>query len=163
MESERKIIISFLFKRSGKDSLKYSDLYLALSMDLNWFTPEDAKTFINFALKENLLIRKEDIIKPNFDYEKTNIPLGFAPSERVFETKKVDKQEEKEESILDRMIKIFFEKTNIDREQITKIINSIAKEKNITEEVAALLVGKQHNINFEDFYNEIEEEIFENN
>ena len=50
MDSEKEIIISFLFKRSGKESLKFSDLYLALSMELNWFTPDDAKSFISLFM-----------------------------------------------------------------------------------------------------------------
>ena len=55
MPSESEIIIAFLFKRSGKAKLSFSDLYLTLSMDLNWFTPDDAKSFLNLTLKQNLL------------------------------------------------------------------------------------------------------------
>jgi len=163
MESEKEIIISFLFKRSGKTSLKFSDLYLALSMDLNWFTPDDAKAFINLALKKNLLNKEDDLLKPNFDYEKTVVPVGFSPSKKVFESKEADIKDEMEESVLEKVIKILIEKSKVDRADITNSINRISKEKGITEEVAALLIGKQYNINFDDFYKIIEEKIFENN
>jgi len=163
MESEKEIIISFLFKRSGKASLKFSDLYLALSMDLNWFTPDDAKAFINLALKKNLLNKEDDLLKPNFDYEKTVVPLGFSPSKKVFEIKEAKTKNEKEESVLEKIIKILIKKTDVNRANLTNSINIIVKEKGITEEVAALLIGKQYNINFDDFYKIIEEKIFENN
>ena len=55
MNSEWEIIIAFLFKRSGREELSFSDLYLTLSIDLNWFTPEDAKAFVNMAIKQKLL------------------------------------------------------------------------------------------------------------
>ncbi len=163
MDSESEIIISFLFKRSGKELLKFSDLYLALSMDLNWFTPDDAKAFINLALKENLLIKNDNQIKPNFDYQKTVVPVGFTPSERVFEVKVVDKEKKKKGRILEKIIELLVENTNLDAVELSGLINTMAKEKNITEEVAALLIGKEHNIIFDDFYEKIEELIFNNN
>jgi len=160
MESESEIILSFLFKRSGREKLKFSDLYLALSMDLNWFTPDDAKTFINLALKQNLLTKEGIFIKPNFDFENIVVPIGFTPSERKINLKKVEKQEKEDESILDKIIKRLIEKTNLDKVQITELINLIAKEKNIKEEVAGILIGKKYNTNFEEFYKQIEEKIF---
>jgi len=160
MDSEKEIIISFLFKRSGKDTLKFSDLYLALSMELNWFTPDDAKSFISIAIKENLLTKREDILKPKFDYEKTKIPIGFTPSKRVFEIEKAKKKQEKKAIPLEEIKKILVEKSNLDESQINNKIDNLAKEKNITEEVAALLIGKEFSINFEKFYEKIEESIF---
>ncbi|UCF50182.1 MAG: DUF2240 family protein [Thermoplasmatales archaeon] len=162
MDSEREIIISFLFKRSGKEHLKFSDLYLALSMDLNWFTPDDAKAFINSAIKENLLIKRDTLIKPNFDYEKTNVPVGFTPSKKVFEITK-DNIEEKPVSILDELKKLIEKNKNIATDQMNELINKMAKEKNITEEVAAILIGREYNINFDDFYDKIEDLIFIDN
>jgi hypothetical protein len=160
MDSEKEIIISFLFKRSGKEHLKFSDLYLALSMELNWFTPDDAKSFISVALEGNLLTKKGDLIKPNFDYKNTTIPIGFSPSKRVFEINKTEKKEETKETILEEMIKILIKKSNLDKSKITKKIDELAKEKNITEEVATLLIAKEFNIDFKKFFEKVEESIF---
>jgi len=159
MDSEKEIIISFLFKRSGKEHLKFSELYLALSMELNWFTPDDAKSFISLALEENLLIKKGTLIKPNFEYEKTIIPIGFTPSKQVFEIKKAEKKDEKIVSNLEKMISILVEKSSMDKSQITLKIDDLVKEKNITEEVAALLIGKEFNIDLKNFYEKVEESI----
>ena len=162
MESEREIIISFLFKRSGKEALKFSDLYLAISMDLNWFTPDDAKNFINLALKENLLEKKDSLIKPNFDYKKTVIPIGYSPSKQIFEIKEERKIDENVDNILDKIMNLIVENTKIDKIKLNELINNLVKEKNITDEVAALIIAKEHNINFDDFYEKIEEQIFKN-
>lgn len=160
MPSETEIIVAFLFKRSGKSKLSFSELYLTLSMDLNWFTPEDAKAFLNLALKQKLLIKKDESIQPNFDYDKIVVPVGFTPSKQIFEVKEIEKHEEKDEAVLNKIIKRLIEKTDLDRTQVNELINSIAEEKNIKAEVAALLVGKEHNISLTDFIGEVEKDIF---
>lgn len=161
MDSEREIIISFLFKRSGKESLRFSDIYLALSMDLNWFTPEDAKAFVNTAVKQKLLTKKGDLIKPNFDIKKIDVPVGFYPSKLVFEEKE-EKIAEKEKDVLSEIVQRIVKETNLNERQVTEKINVIAKEKNIAEEVAALLIGKEYSIKFNDSLEEIEEKILKN-
>lgn len=159
MPSESEIVIAFIFKRSGKNELGFSEFYLSLSMDLNWFTPKQAKEFINIALKQKLLIKKDDLIKPNFDYNKTSVPVGFYPSKQVFEEKEV-KKHVKEEDVLKKIIRRIVEETNLNEQEVVTKLQEIEKEKNITPGVAALLVGKEHNVSLDDFFNKIEEEIF---
>ena len=160
MPSESEIIITFIYKRSGKTKLSFSELYLTLSMDLNWFTPEDAKSFVNKALKQELLIKKGGGIQINFDYKKINVPIGFTPSRQEFNKKEDIINERIEDITLNKIVKRIIEKTSLDKIQVIKEINLIASEKNITKEVAALLVGKDHNINLDDFLKEIEQGLF---
>ena len=159
MPSETEIIIAFLFKRSGKSKLSFSDLYLALSMDLNWFTPEDAKDFVNLALKHNLLTKKGELIKPNFDYDKIVVPMGFYPAKMVFEEKEVERHEEERDAVK-AIVERIIEKTGLDAQSIAKKIKDIEKEKNINSEVAALLVGKEYDVILDDYFEEIENKIF---
>lgn len=163
MPSESEIIISFIYKRSGKTKLSFSELYLTLSMDLNWFTPEDAKSFVNIALKKELLIKKGEKIQPNFNHDKVIVPIGFTPSKKVFNEKEDIKQEEIEGNVFNKIIQRIVEKTNLDKNQIISDIKSVANEKNITEEVAALLISKDHDLTFSDLYKEIEQIIFTEN
>ena len=160
MPSEAEIIITFLFKRSGKPKLSFSELYLTLSMDLNWFTPEDAKAFVNFALKQKLLTKKGELIKPNFDYDKVVVPVGFSPSKKIFYEKELEMHDEKEEDVLKMMVKRIVEKTGVNEQKIIEKIEEVGKEKNIDLEVTALLVCKEYDISFEDFFEKIEEKIF---
>ena len=158
MVSENEIIIAFLFKRSGKEKMSFSELYLNLSMDLNWFSPEDAKKFLNDAIKKNLLIKEDDQILLSFDINKITIPLGFSPSKRVFFEKKNQKGIE-EINILEQIVKKIHEKTNLKEQQIIDKINEISKEKNINEEIAALIIGKEYEIEINDFLKELEKKI----
>ncbi|MDH7506627.1 MAG: DUF2240 family protein [Candidatus Thermoplasmatota archaeon] len=159
MASENEIILAFLFKRSGKDKMSFSELYLNLSIDLKWFSPEEAKKFLNNAIKDNLLIKENDQISPSFDVNNIKIPIGFTPSKKVF-TEKKNKETTMELNVLKKIVNRICEKTNLKESQVFDKINNISKEKNIIEEIAALLVLKEHNIELDDFLKEIENSIF---
>lgn len=158
MDSEVKIIISFLFKRSGKEELTFSELYLPLSMDLKWFSPKEAKEFVNSALKRKFLIKKDDLIKPNFDYRKTIVPVGFHPSKQAF-NEEIEANEERPDMIK-LIIKQIIEKTDQDEHNILEEIKEISKERNISLEVAALLVSVGHDIPVDNFLEGVEDKIF---
>jgi len=157
MTSDAKIIISFLFKRSGKEELSFSDFYLNLSMELNWFTPDDSKAFVHMAINQKLLIKKGEIIKPNFDINKVVVPVGFIPSKNIF--KKEEIEDIKDEYFFGKIVRQIVEKTKLDEKQVIGKIEDIANERSLTKEVAALLLGKDHNLLFEEFYSQIEERI----
>ena len=161
MDSEVKIIIAFLFKRSGKENLNYSDLYLTLSMDLNWFTPDGAKAFVDNALKQKLLMQKDKLIEPNFNVDEIVVPVGFHPTKQIPEKK--EKKTQEKQNILTTIVKRIAEKTNLDEETITKKIKAMEKEKNVTQEVAALLAGREYEISLEIFFDEVEKSIFTEN
>lgn len=157
MTSEVETIIAFLFKRSGKEELTPSELYLPLSMDLKWFSPNQAKTFVNMALQQKLLIKKDGKLKPSFDCKEVVVPVGFRPSKQPLEGRET--KEEKLDAVKTIMGRIV-EKTGQDEQSVIKKINDVEKEKNIRHEVAALLVSKEYDVDVEDCFDEIEEKIF---
>ena len=157
MTSEVETIIAFLFKRSGKEELTPSDLYLPLSMDLQWFTPNQAKTFVNMALQQKLLIKKDGKLKPSFGYEKIVVPVGFRPSKKPIEEKEV--KEEKLDAIKTIIARIV-EKTGQDEQSVIEKIKDVEIEKNLRPEIAALLVSKEYDIDVDDSFDEIEEKLF---
>jgi hypothetical protein len=162
MASEKEIIITFLYNRSGKSKLSFNELYLTLSMELNWFTPDDAKMFINQVINDKLLKKENDEISPNFDFNKIAVPVGFTPSKQVFE-EKVELPTKKDEELVDKLVNTLVEKTNLDKKSIISKIKEIEEQKNITIEVAALLFGKEHRVSMDDYFEEIEKEIFKEN
>ena len=158
MDSEIKIIISFLFKRSGKEELTFSELYLPLSMDLKWFSPKESKGFVNSALRQKFLIKKDDLIKPNFDYKKIIVPVGFYPSKQAF-NEEIETNEERPD-VIKLIIKQIIEKTDQDEHNILEEIKEISKERNISLEVAALLVSVGYDVSVDDFFEGVEDKIF---
>ena len=161
MNHEAENIITFLFKRSGKKTMTFSEIYLTLSMDLNWFTPQDAKTFVNTAIQQKLLTKKDDMIRPGFDIQNIQIAVGFQPSKTILKKEETQKKttEEKQE-LINLMIAEIAKQTKNKKEKIKSEIQKTSEEKNIKPEVAALLVGKQHNLLLESFFKQVEEKTF---
>ena len=158
MASQAETIIVFVFRRSGKTELSFSDIYLTLSMELKWFSPESAKDFVNKAIEKKLLTKKESQIRPSFDISKIDVPLGFTPTGEIFEEK--GDVEKKEMSTFDQIISKIADDKNIDRKIIFDEIKKIEKEKKLTKEVSALLYVKEFDIDFDSVIPKIEKEMF---
>jgi hypothetical protein len=123
-------------------------------MDLNWFAPDDAKAFVDNALKQKLLTQKDKLIEPNFNVNEIVVPVGFHPTKQISEKK--EKRIYEKQNVLAKIIKRIEEKTDFSDEAITEKIKEVEKEKNVTQELAALLVGKEHDIDLDDFFEETE-------
>ena len=80
-----KNLIAFLFQRSGKTRLDEKELYMSLSYELRWFTPEKAKIFLHKSVENGLLKSEGEEYCPTFDYQNVQIPLGFTADESMRE------------------------------------------------------------------------------
>ena len=161
MDSEKEVIISFIFKRSGKKELSFSEFYLTLSIDLNWFTPDDAKNLTKEMIKNGLILEEKEKITPGFDISNIKIPASFRPSKQVFNEVKKEKTI-CEVDVLSKIIGKIAEKTDRDEKNVLEDVKEIAEGRNITIEVAALIFGKEFDIIFDDLYEEIEQKISSN-
>src|SRR5574341_1920843 len=101
------------FKRKGKEALKESEFVLALSIDLNWFNPEQAKNLLGNAEKAGLIKRDGDLVKPAFDFNSVEIPAGFKPDSSIFEKK----------TIFDRVIERIIAGTGMEKRKVISLIN----------------------------------------
>jgi hypothetical protein len=160
MNSEAKIIIAFLFNRSGKTELKDSELYLPLSMELGWLSAKESQEFINYAIKQELLIKKDGLLQPNFPLEKITIPLGFIPSKKLF-SEKID--ECKEENMIDEIVRQIITLTNHSQREILEEIKQEEKEKHLFLEVAALYVARKYGVDITDWYDPVEKMLIKEN
>ena len=160
MANDAEIIIAFIFKRSGKEKLKQSEFYLPLSMELNWFSPQEAKDFVNIAVKQNILTKDDDFLSPNFDIKNIKIPLGFKPSKQIFK-KIVPPKIEPEKNLIKDIVKTISQRAKTDEKTILEKIKSIEKEKNLKPEIVALIVGKEYKVDLKEYYNAVEKTFLE--
>lgn len=159
MDQEGKIVIAFLFKRSGKNKLKEEEIYLPLSIDLGWFSSKDARKFIEYALSQNLLKKSEDMLSPTFDVNTIAVPVGFFPSKSGYVLSKKDVEEE----VFDKIVNQIVLKTNKNSQEIIKDIGQIQSEKNVFPEVAALLLAIEYDLKIADLTTLVEHNIFKEN
>ena len=165
MTSEAEIIIAFLFKRSGKTALKESEIYLPLSLELGWFTSQQAAAFVKNALNQNLLVKKGVLITPNFDINKVTIPVGFQPSKQSLsqEIKTNDRAAPHIKTLYEIILDRIGEKTGEKKEIIQENVKKIQTEKQILPEIAALTVAHAHQIEMSDLFDQIKNHIFKEN
>jgi len=159
-DSEAKIIIAFLFNRSGKTQLKESELYLPLSMELGWLSTKESQEFVKYALKQEMLVKKEGFVHPNFPVEKITIPVGFTPSQRLFSEKISQK---KTENILDEIVLAIGKKTNRDQTEILDEIKQEGQEKKLITEVAALYVARKFDLDVTEWIDSVEVMLLKGN
>lgn len=137
--------VSMPFKKKGKDTLKESEFILALSIDLNWFSPEQARSLLAEAEKKGLLKRDGGMVNPLFDLTSVQIPPSFKP-ESVTE----------EKSIFDRTIDRIIVTAGLEKRIIISLINKKQEElmKMVDIEVSALLVALEQGVIVDDLIEE---------
>lgn len=160
MDAEAKIILAFLFNRSGKTRLTEAELYLPLSMELGWFSTKESHQFVTYAMKKELVVKKDGVLVPNFPLDTIKIPVGFTPSKKTFiETT----DEQKEEGIIEEIVSQIYAQTHQDKTEIHDEIKKEGKEKNLLAEVAALYTARKHRVDISDWYDRVENSIVKEN
>ncbi len=144
--SDLDYIVSMPFLRKGKETLKDNEFVLALSIDLNWFTPEAAKNMLAQAEKEGLVKREGGSVIPSFDVTSVKIPEGFRPRQDFFEKK----------SLFDRTIERITQATGMEKRKVISLINKKHEElcKLVEIEVSAILVALEQGITADDLIEE---------
>jgi hypothetical protein len=134
------------FKRKGKEQLKDMEFVMALSMDLKWFTPEQAKSVLAEAKRSGLLKGDGELIRPSFDISKIEIPSGFKP-----ETVAIEKK-----TIFERVIERIITNTGIEKRKVVSMINKKQEElsKQVVIEVSAILVAIENGVTVDDLIDE---------
>ncbi|MBN2066075.1 MAG: DUF2240 family protein [Candidatus Thermoplasmatota archaeon] len=165
MVSEEEIIIAFLFKREGKTEISTSDFFLSLSMTLNWFSPKQAKDFVERAITKKLLVAREGILSPAFEIDSITVPVGFRPSmpSLQIEEKEVEVHKKEGEVTLQSMVHKIAKESAIGEGDITRRVQKIVEKKGISSEVAALLLGKELGVPLTEFFDAVGQGIFKQN
>jgi hypothetical protein len=134
------------FKRKGKEALKDTEFIMALSMDLKWFTPEQARSVLAEAHRSGLLKSDGELIRPAFDVSKIEIPSGFKP-----ETVDIEK-----ETVFERVIERIITSTGIEKRKVVSMINKKQEElsKQVVIEVSAILVAIENGVLVDDLIDE---------
>ncbi|MCE8422895.1 MAG: DUF2240 family protein [Candidatus Methanoperedens sp.] len=144
--------VSMPFKRKGKDALKESEFILVLSLDLNWFAPDQAKNILSEAKRRSLIIVEGDLLKPSFDLASVEIPSGFNPGQDIFEIK----------TIFERTIDRIIVATGIEKRKIISLINKKQEDllKIVEIDVSAILVALENGVLVDDLIKEEYEALF---
>lgn len=121
-------VVAVPFRRKGRERLAESEFVVALSLDRDWFSPDQASRVVDLAVGEGLLSREDDELVPGFDPDGVTVPAGFAPDESLL----VDRSPF--ERVVDALVA-----DGMDKREAVAGINRLQAELDVTVEAAAVV------------------------
>jgi hypothetical protein len=123
------------FRQRGVDRMNESEFVVALSLDRDWFSPDQSKRLVDVATGEGLLDRDGDDIVASFDVGTVDIPEDFVPDESVIQERSVFEQ------VLDSVVD-----TGVEKQTAVADINRLQSELAVTIEAAAVLYARRNGV-----------------
>ncbi len=79
--------VAYVFRRKGGDALTPEDLRNLVSFDLRWFTPSEARRFLDEVRTRDLVAPHDGGpgLQPTFDVHAVELPVPFKPGPEILE------------------------------------------------------------------------------
>jgi hypothetical protein len=77
------VAVAAPFKREGVERLAENEVVVDLSLDRDWFTPDQARRLVDVAVGRGLLRRDGDDLVATFDRTTVDLPEAFTPDESL--------------------------------------------------------------------------------
>jgi hypothetical protein len=119
------------FRERGRERLGEGEFVVALSLDRDWFTPDQAKRLVDVAAGRGLLSREGDDLVAEFDPADVAVPDGFVPDESVL----------REQSTFERVLSALTD-AGVEKQEAVAAINERQRELGVTIEAAAVLYAR---------------------
>ncbi|MFC7134259.1 MULTISPECIES: DUF2240 family protein [Salinibaculum] len=127
------------FRQRGVDRLTESEFVVALSLDRDWFSPDQAQRLVDVATGEGLLDREDDDIVATFDTGGVDVPDGFVPDESVLQ------QRSTFERVLDALVD-----AGVQKQEAVAEINRLQADLGLAIEAAAVLYARRQGLDVTD-------------
>jgi hypothetical protein len=133
------VTVAAPFRDRGRARLGEGEFVVALSLDRDWFTPDQAKRLVDVAVGRGLLVRDDDALVAEFDPGEIGVPEGFAPDESVL----------REQSTFERVLSAL-EAAGVEKQAAVAAINERQRSLEITIEAAAVLDARSRGVDVDD-------------
>jgi len=146
------VTIAAPFKHTRKEQLKKNEIVYYLAFERGWMNIEQANLLLARAKEEGLIAYDGDMIRPIFDVQSIEIPLGFKPSASVF--RRSDPQEE----LLQRIAR----EKGAPLTLVVADMNAIISREfdgHIRPEGAVIILAKRHGVEFSDLLPALRENV----
>jgi hypothetical protein len=136
------------FAQRGKDRLAESAFVVAVSLDRDWFSPDQATGLVDVAVSEGLLEREADDLVTTFDPASVTVPPDFEPDEAVIQRRSTFEQ------VLDRCLD-----AGVEKQTVVAEINALQAELGVTVEAAAVVYATRQGIDVADVAERAREDL----
>lgn len=133
------VVVAAPFRQHGREQLQESEFVVALSLDRDWFSPDQATRVVDLATGRGLLTRTDDLLVAEFDPDSVEIPTGFVPDESILQAASPF------ERILQRLVD-----AGLEKRVAVADINRLQQDLAVTVEAAAVLYARRHGLDIAD-------------
>ncbi|WP_254761696.1 DUF2240 family protein [Natrinema marinum] len=134
-----RVAVAAPFIQNGTRRLKENEFVVALSLDRDWFSPDQAKRLIDVATGEGLLERDDDGLAVAFDPGEVTVPEEFVPDEDLLRERSAF------ERVLDSLVA-----EGMEKHEAVGAINALQGELGLTIEAAAVVYARRQGIAVDD-------------
>ena len=142
------VAVAAPFKTRAQDRLGEGEFVVALSLEREWFSPDQAKRLVDVAVGRGLLASEDGDLVPQFDPAEVTVPEGFAPDESVL------REQSTFESALDAIVA-----AGVEKQRAVAAINERQRALAITIEAAAVLYAREQGAAVERLAADVREEL----
>lgn len=134
-----RVAVGAPFVQDGSKQLRENEFVVSLSLDRDWFSPDQAKRLIDVATQEDLLERDGNDLELTFDPSTVSIPEEFVPDEDILTERSAF------ERVLDALVA-----EGTEKHEAVGAINTLQQELGITIEAAAIVYARREGIDVSD-------------
>lgn len=134
-----RVAVAAPFVQHGTDRLQENAVVVALSLDRDWFSPDQAKRLIDVATREGLVAREDGELVATFDPTDVRIPEEFSPDEDVLQERSAF------ERVLDALVA-----EGIEKHEAVGAINGLQGELGVTIEAAAVVYARRQGLDVDE-------------
>ncbi|HDN65574.1 MAG TPA: DUF2240 family protein [Methanosarcinales archaeon] len=161
-------VVAHIFRKKGKVT-SISEFVFALSLDLKWFSPDQAESVLANAEQRELVRITGEVVEPLFDIHSVEIPVDFRPDQSILyrQERSIDATATKDEVLLKETKEASDESAIIDRvveqlsgvkskQEVIRLINDAHERLGIVEtDAVALLVARTCSIDVSGMIDEV--------
>ena len=123
------------FRQRGAERMGENEFVVALSLDRDWFSPDQAKRLIDVATGQGLLERNDGDVVTRFDADDVTVPAEFVPDESILRERSTFEQ------VLDEVVA-----DGVEKQEAVADINRLQDELGVTVEAAAVVYARRHGL-----------------
>jgi len=129
------VAVAVPFRQQGTDRLGEGEFVVALSLDREWFSPDQANRLVDVAVGRGLLDNRDGDLVATFDTDAVDVPAGYTPDTDIL------REQSTFEQLLDAMVD-----AGMDKQEAVAAANETQREFGVTLEAAAVLVATREGV-----------------
>ncbi|MFC4542254.1 DUF2240 family protein [Halosolutus amylolyticus] len=134
-----RVAVAAPFVQNGVRRLRENEFVVALSLDRDWFSPDQAQRLIDIATRESLLEPDGDELELAFDPTDVTVPDEFVPDEDLLQERSAF------ERVLDALVA-----EGLEKQEAVGAINALQGELGVTIEAAAVVYARREGVDVDD-------------